>query len=531
MKNVKIGNTVYNGIKKLRVKQADDTFATFTDDDEIASSEKLAQVCSGTVTTLTQQDLAGCTSIKDYLFQFANLSSIDLPNTVTSIGNNAFANTQNLTSIEIPSSFDESEDMTKHSQQFSNSALQTVTFREGAKTLSQSMFYQCSSLQNVTLPNSLVWTTDNVFTNAFEGCSSFVGTNYNGVAYAGNTANPYMVAVRITENGLTNLDLHSDCKMICTDVFNDTSNLNNIQGVITIPDNVLLAAINEQSIGMYASSVDMIELSSNMIEADNLVTYSDLAKYIGVKNPTMANIITSNLSSYSNSKSDKILYKVETSELPSSPTFDTNINSSLEATSQTYEFTNDSNINSWSTSCNECGGSGSVYGQCTTCNGSGQDPNASGSNPCTVCNGTGKQPCSNSECNGSGNIPGECSTCGGSGNVTCDVCNGNDSNCSNCGGSGSIMCINCNGTGRDSNNPVTCPDCNGTGEQDCYNCGGTGVEPTSGSTCPECGGSGYSYNQCTTCNGQGRITDSNIITSPLYRIIGTNKYYRKLYNI
>lgn len=92
MKNVKIGNTVYNGIKKLRVKQADDTFATFTDDDEIVSSEKLGQICSGTVTTLTQQDLAGCTGIKDYLFQFANnLSSIDLPNTVTSIGNNAFA--------------------------------------------------------------------------------------------------------------------------------------------------------------------------------------------------------------------------------------------------------------------------------------------------------------------------------------------------------------------------------------------------------------------------------------------------------
>lgn len=82
------------------------------------------------------------TSIGNYAFIYCSaLTSITIPNSVTIIGKQAFANCTSLTSINIPSSI---------------------------TSIGQSAFSGCTSLTNVTIPNSVT----SIRQYAFRGCTS-----------------------------------------------------------------------------------------------------------------------------------------------------------------------------------------------------------------------------------------------------------------------------------------------------------------------------------------------------------------------
>ena len=83
----------------------------------------------------------GLTSISRYMFSESKLSSVDIPGTVTSIGNMAFLYSKNL---------------------------RTVSLHEGLETIGDSCFTGCESLESIDLPDSL--TTIGSF--AFNECSS-----------------------------------------------------------------------------------------------------------------------------------------------------------------------------------------------------------------------------------------------------------------------------------------------------------------------------------------------------------------------
>ena len=72
----------------------------------IGGEEKslFAQYVEGTLTEITANDLKGVTTIKDYAFSNDTATSIEFPNTLTSIGANAFQYCKSLTSIKIPDS-------------------------------------------------------------------------------------------------------------------------------------------------------------------------------------------------------------------------------------------------------------------------------------------------------------------------------------------------------------------------------------------------------------------------------------------
>lgn len=126
-----------------------------------------------------------------------------------------------------------------------------------------------------------------------------------------------------------------------------------------------------------------------------------------------------------------------------------------------------------SETCWECGGSGTVGdGTCNTCNGTGHVHDGD-----TIS-------CPN--CNGAGYFDTSCDVCGGSGSLsepeTCPSCDGTGTDpntgemCDICGGSGEFWtCQNCGGTGFLNQQ---CDSCQGTGQivyhQDCETCGGTG---------------------------------------------------------
>lgn len=68
----------------------------------IATENKLNQYFNKTITEVTEEDLAGATSIGKYTFDgYSSLTSITIPNSVTSIGNSAFYGCSSLTSVTI----------------------------------------------------------------------------------------------------------------------------------------------------------------------------------------------------------------------------------------------------------------------------------------------------------------------------------------------------------------------------------------------------------------------------------------------
>ena len=107
--------------------------------------------CNAIIETATNALIRGCnstiipnsvTSIGDWAFaDCSSLTSITIPNSVTSIGRGAFDNCSSLTSITIPNS---------------------------VKSIGEGAFYKCSGLTSITIPNSVTSIGDWAFSN----CSS-----------------------------------------------------------------------------------------------------------------------------------------------------------------------------------------------------------------------------------------------------------------------------------------------------------------------------------------------------------------------
>lgn len=111
---------------------------------ELNSGNKLfSDVVSGRVTSLSSFDLAGITEIRPYAFYGCKaLEAVYLPDTVVSVGKNAFYGCTSLVEFVFES--------------------------DKISSLGDSLFVDCSSLKNVRLPASLTYIPENMFM----GCSS-----------------------------------------------------------------------------------------------------------------------------------------------------------------------------------------------------------------------------------------------------------------------------------------------------------------------------------------------------------------------
>lgn len=104
------------------------------------------------------------TKIGDYAFyNCTNLTSIELPSGVTEIGDYAFYNCTNLSSLTLPSGVKE----IGFSAFQGCKSLTSVTIPSGVKYISSFTFYGCESLRFINLPSDLKYTGE----EAFEGCT------------------------------------------------------------------------------------------------------------------------------------------------------------------------------------------------------------------------------------------------------------------------------------------------------------------------------------------------------------------------
>ena len=175
-----------------------------------------AQV-AGEITSVSLPD--GLTSIRYHAFYDCDaLTSITIPNSVTSIGDNAFRGCSSLTSVTIGNS---------------------VT------SIGNEAFYDCSSLTSVTIPNSVT----SIGGCAFQYCSSLTTVNYTGdvaswcdIYFEDNGANPMSEADRfyINDQEIKNLVIPNSVERINNNAFSGCNFTS-----VTIPNSVT-------SIGDYA---------------------------------------------------------------------------------------------------------------------------------------------------------------------------------------------------------------------------------------------------------------------------------------
>ena len=117
------------------------------------------------LTYVILEDNSNLTSIGDYAFgDCHNLTSITIPNSVTSIGIRAFSNCRSLTSVNIPNS------VTSIEQGAFGGChnLTSITIPNSVTSIEQGAFNWCVSLTSVTIPNSVT----SIGYRAFNECSS-----------------------------------------------------------------------------------------------------------------------------------------------------------------------------------------------------------------------------------------------------------------------------------------------------------------------------------------------------------------------
>lgn len=122
------------------------------------------------------------TNIGEYAFESCeSLKSINIPNSVTSIGSEAFYGCDGLTSVTIPNGVTSIGD-----EAFGwCSKLKSVTIPNSVKNIESGTFGWCNNLTSVTIPNSVT----SIESSAFINCSSLTSiTIPNSVESIGNGA-------------------------------------------------------------------------------------------------------------------------------------------------------------------------------------------------------------------------------------------------------------------------------------------------------------------------------------------------------
>ena len=126
---------------------------------------KLAAFVDGTLTEITADDLAGATKISEYVFyQNTTITSINIPDSATSIERDAFNWCLNLKSITIPNSV---KSIGTNAFNYCQS-LTSVTIPDGVEAIENSTFGTCQSLTSVIIPNSV----KRIAYYVFQNCSS-----------------------------------------------------------------------------------------------------------------------------------------------------------------------------------------------------------------------------------------------------------------------------------------------------------------------------------------------------------------------
>lgn len=193
----------------------------------------------------------GCKLIKGNAFdRCSELVRISIPSTVRQIGYMAFYNCYSLSEVKIS---------------------------EGVEKIYSCAFENCS-IENLQLPNSLKYIGENAFSmvslkevsisneTLYIGCGAFAYNDiryneYKEGCYFGSDKNPYLCFVKPKDKNTSNIDIHSNCKIIYSNAFSKCKNLKNIKlpdGLVQIGKNAFQECYELEAINI-PSNVTLID--------------------------------------------------------------------------------------------------------------------------------------------------------------------------------------------------------------------------------------------------------------------------------
>lgn len=132
--------------------------------------------------------------------------TVELPNSLTAIKDEAFRGRSVFTGITIPNSIKSIGNRAF----YGCASLAGITLPDSVTAIGDNAFYGCEKLTNLVLPNSLAELGNRVF----ENCSKLQFTTYENACYLGSASNPHMVLVKAANKNITSCTVHQNTKYI-----------------------------------------------------------------------------------------------------------------------------------------------------------------------------------------------------------------------------------------------------------------------------------------------------------------------------
>ena len=153
--DVEIDGIYYNLIKKVKQAEVTSGDSEYTGEVTIPASFEY----DGVTYSVTSIGVSAFKARINNHQVCSSLTSITIPNSVTSIGNAAFCDCYRLTSITLPNSV-----TSIGSSAFSGcSGLTSITIPNSVTSISDYAFNNCSGLTSITIPNSVTSISDYAF--------------------------------------------------------------------------------------------------------------------------------------------------------------------------------------------------------------------------------------------------------------------------------------------------------------------------------------------------------------------------------